>query len=154
MGMDRAAKAVANEAPAAATSNLLSRADLARDASSLTTLRAAVSAQPQRWAWQRGAGLQQPMTPAVVQWLSRLDASTRPPRRPGVSMPARNPDAVQADSTNLLRLWRDGQLQALLRIGADTVRLDVVGEPAAAWQVSIPAEDAAALLSELDEAAR
>ena len=94
------------------------------------------------------------MNPAVEQWLSRLDASTRAPQKSAAPVPERNPNAAQADSTPLLRLWRDGQLHALLRIGADTVRLDVLSEPATAWQVSISTADAAAMLRALDEATR
>ena len=94
------------------------------------------------------------MNPAVEQWLSRLDASTRPPQKSAAPVPERNPNAAQADSTPLLRLWRDGQLHALLRVGADTVRLDVLSEPATSWLVSISTADAAVLLRELDEATR
>ena len=153
MGMDTAAKAVANEAPAA-TNNLASRADLAGGASPLTALQAAVSAQPQRWAWQRGAGPQQAMNPAVGHWLSRLDGAARGPQTAAARLLERTADTAQADGANLLRLWRDGQLHALLRIGADVVRLDLVSDPAAAWQVSITNADGAALLRALDAATR
>ena len=106
----------------------------------LATLVADVAREPQRWRWQRAAGEVQPMTDALQRWLAQLAqasagawrrATPPPPQTASPSTPpataagagaggagtgasasARSVD--NADTT--LRLLRDGELQATLRL--------------------------------------
>ena len=111
----------------------------------LATLVADVAREPQRWRWQRAAGEVQPMTDALQRWLAQLAQAsagawrraTPPP--PQTASPT-TPPATAADggaggtgtgttgttasasagsgdnADTTLRLLRDGELQATLRL--------------------------------------
>ena len=106
----------------------------------LATLVADVAREPQRWRWQRAAGEVQPMTDALQRWLAQLAQAsagawrraTPPP--PQTASPS-TPPAIAADggaggtgttasasarsgdnADTTLRLLRDGELQATLRL--------------------------------------
>ena len=80
---------------------------------------ASVAEQPQRWRWQRSGGMQA-MTPALREWLTRLDAQTA----------ARWHEAAPAtDGGESLRLFRDGELRLTLRLDATGVALLPAGAP-------------------------
>ena len=70
--------------------------------------------QPERWTWQRGAGVQA-MTPALQRWLAQLD-------RVAHWRPASGAAPVAADG-QVLQLWRDGALSATITLGDDAVWL-------------------------------
>jgi hypothetical protein len=70
--------------------------------------------QPERWAWQRGAGMQA-MTPALQRWLAQLDGVARWHPASGA--------APTAAAVNVIQLWRDGMLRATIALTDDTVWL-------------------------------
>ena len=70
--------------------------------------------QPERWTWQRGAGVQ-PMTSALQRWLAQLDRVARWRSASGAA-------PVAADG-NVLQLWRDGTLRATITLVDDAVWL-------------------------------
>jgi len=74
--------------------------------------------QPQRWAWQRGAG-RQAATPALQRWLAQLDRTVR--------WRAANSTVPAAADGDVLQLWRDDTLRATIVLGDDAVWLTPAG---------------------------
>lgn len=70
--------------------------------------------QPERWTWQRGAGVQA-MTPALQRWFAQLDRVARWRSADGA--------APLAADGNVLQLWRDGTLRATITLAGDAVWL-------------------------------
>jgi hypothetical protein len=127
--------AVADSAAKSATAPPAAGLMLRRqDAETLTPL----IDQPERWAWQRGAG-RQAVTPALQRWLAQLDRSVR--WRPATSTV---PTAADGD---VLQLWRDGALHATIVFGADAVWLTPSGS--APLMAPLTPDAAAALKSAL-----
>ncbi|MEO8059006.1 MAG: hypothetical protein ABI671_11825 [Burkholderiales bacterium] len=102
----------------------------------LTTLRARIAQQPERWRWQRGPGSPQAMNAGVQGWLAEVDARAARHWQSGAGGTA--PEAV-----NLLRLFRDGVLQATLGLAGSAVWLEASGTSAAAASLAPLPEDAA-----------
>jgi len=94
--------------------------------------------QPERWAWQRGAG-RQSATPALQRWLAQLDRAVR--WRPA------NSTAPAAADDNVLQLWRDGAPRATIVFGDDAVWLTPAG--GAPLMAPLTPDAAAALKSAL-----
>jgi len=94
--------------------------------------------QPERWAWQRGAG-RQPATPSLQRWLAQLDRSVHWRPASGTS-----PAAADGD---VLQLWRDGAPRATIVLGDDAVWLTPAGS--APLMAPLSPDAAAALKSAL-----
>ena len=102
-------------------------------------LLAQIAAQPQRWSWQRSGGVQA-MTPGLQAWLAQLDAAS------AARWSSRTANDMEVDSG--LRLYRDGSLQATLRL----IDTGVWFAPAAAAERASHAALSPALLTALKRA--
>jgi hypothetical protein len=112
----------------------------------LSTLRAQITQQPQRWQWQRGNGAPQPMNSAVQRWLAELDRQTSSRWQGSASSVAR-------EAASSLRLLRDGALQATLGWAGSAVWAEAAGASAEGAAVaSVPQSTAESLRKALDEA--
>ena len=78
--------------------------------SSIAQLRAAIAAEPTRWAWQRGGAAAQGMNDAVYAWLAQLESAT------GTRWQTRAEPDTTAPLGRELRLLRDGRVLHTLRI--------------------------------------
>ena len=105
-----------------------------QDAETLTPL----IDQPERWAWQRGAG-RQAATPALQRWLAQLDRAVR-------WRPISGTVPAVADG-NVLQLWRDDTLRATIVLGDEAVWLTPAGR--APLMAPLSPDSAAALKSAL-----
>ena len=108
----------------------------------VASVRAAIAAEPSRWAWQRDDGAPQAMGDAVYAWLAQLDSST--------GWQAHAARETSATRGRALRLLRDGQLQHSFQL---TERGVLWQRGQTAWQVTLPAETLDALQAALDSAA-
>ncbi len=77
---------------------------------SLAQVRAAIAAEPGRWAWQRGNGAAQAMDDAVYAWLAQLESAA------GARWQARAERDTAAALGRDLKLLRDGRVQHSLRL--------------------------------------
>jgi hypothetical protein len=129
---------------AAAPAPAPASAKIASDGSTpVTDLLAAIAREPLRWQWQRG-GERQPLSAPLLAWMSRLDRATI--------------DAWRADSNssataegNALRLFRDGELRAIVRI--DEAGASIASPSGPALRARLSKADLTALKQLLDEAA-
>lgn len=140
------AEAPSRRAAATATAQL-NESRLQREGEAFTrvaSVRAAIAAEPTRWAWQRASGSVQPMSDAVYAWLAQLDGST------GNRWQAQVARETAAPHGRALALLRDGQLLHSFQLTEQGV-LWQRGQTA--WQVELPAETLAALQAVLDSAA-
>lgn len=131
----------------AAAKAQLNESRLQREAEAFTrvaSLRAAIAAEPARWAWQRANGSAQPMSDAVYAWLAQLDGNT------GTGWQASAARDTSAPRGRPLAVLRDGQLQHSFQLTEHAV-LWQRGQTS--WQVELPAETLAALQAALDSAA-
>jgi len=112
----------------------------------LATLLVQIRQQPERWRWQRGQGLPQPMSAAVQRWLAELDRQTASRWQAGNGITAREP-------TSGVRLFRDGVLQITLGFSGSAVWAETMGASAPpASMVALPESTAETLRKALDEA--
>jgi hypothetical protein len=117
----RMAKAEANESAAR-------QAAAARI--SLAPVRAAIAAEPARWAWQRGSGPVQDMNDTVYAWLSLLDGAA------GTAWQPTGSENTSASPSGDLRLLRDGQWVHTLRLAEHGV---IWKRGQSAWSAELPA---------------
>ena len=146
-----AQSAVAAAAGAAATGaaapGLVGRARLAADSATAATApnsplagaRAAVSAWPEVWTWQRGSSTEQPMTSAVQAWLGQADQAA------GEGWQAA-PSGAVSGRLQTLKLLRNGRLHTTVMLEAGALRVGTAQAP-------LPAATAAALSAALEQAA-
>ena len=114
--------------------------------SPLTTLLTQIRQQPERWRWQRGQGLPQPMSAAVQRWLAELDRQTASRWQAGNGSTAREP-------AGSLRLFRDSALQITLGFSGSTMWAETIGASAPpASMVALPESTAETLRKALDDA--
>ena len=114
-------------------------------AAPLRALLEALSNEPARWRSQHDGGRERPLTPQLQAWLQGLDRAVAG-RWSGVGSAA--PPTGQE-----VRLLRDGNVQAIVRLGTDGgVRIDIAGEAPLVAHLAAP--EAAALRSRLDDATR
>ena len=134
----------------------------------LATLVADVAREPQRWRWQRAAGEVQPMTDALQRWLAQLAqasagawrrATPPPPQTASPSTPpataadagaggagtgtgtAASASARSGDNADTtLRLLRDGELQATLRLTKGGVWAESASRRPAVPQIGQPGQ--------------
>jgi hypothetical protein len=118
----------------------------------LASLRDRIAAEPGRWSWSRDDGAPRAAADDLMAWLARADASTRSASlrtdadalgRSGSEAGAGTP----AEPPTMLRLYRDGQLQASLRV--DATGLEATDVAGAVQRVPLAAPDRAALRSAL-----
>jgi len=140
---DDAKRARSSDAPKAELSELRVQQD-ASTRSSLVRLRAAVAAEPARWAWQRDDGSAQSMNDNVSAWLAQLDAAT------GSTWQPRNAHDTAAPLGRGLRLMRDGRLLHSLLVTEHGVLWQ---SEQSAWQAGLPTDTLARLQTALDAAA-
>lgn len=112
----------------------------------LATLVSQIRRQPERWRWQRGQGLPQPMNAAVQRWLAELDRQTASRWQAGNGSTVREP-------ASSVRLFRDGELQITLGFTGSTVWAETIdaSEPPASM-VALPDSTAESLRKALDDA--
>lgn len=108
----------------------------------VASVRAAIAAEPARWAWQRGSTAQ-PLTEALTAWLAQLDAVA------GNRWQARQARDGAAPLGRELVLLRDGQVQHRFQLTEQGVLWD---RGQSAWQVELQADALAALRGALDSA--
>lgn len=114
--------------------------------SPLTTLLTQIRQQPERWRWQRGQGLPQPMSAAVQRWLAELDRQTASRWQANHGSTAREP-------ASSVRLLRDGALQITLGFSGSAVWAETIGASAPlASMVALPESAAETLRKALDDA--
>ena len=96
---------------------------------SLASLRAAIAAEPARWAWQRDGGAVQDMSDAVYAWLAQLDNAAGATWRPRVARETAAPLGRE------LRLLHDGRVVHSLRL---TERGVLWERGQSSWQAELP----------------
>ena len=111
----------------------------------LAELRGAIRTEPQRWTWQRGAGVEQPMTAALRAWLDRLGDGNATDNTATASASASVPATE-------LRLLRDGQLHTTLTLGVASLRLTPADTRRAPQQSALSPAAATELKTALDAA--
>jgi hypothetical protein len=127
----------------------------------VSRLRAAVSAEPGAWTWQRGNGAEQPMNDAAQAWLGRLDDATRSRWQTAPAAAASPVASAGASDGRPLRLLRNGRLHTTVHVDAAAVRVEAAGDAALgaaggaadAARAPLPAATAAALKAALEQAA-
>ena len=127
--LDKAAKTEAREAEARG---------------SIAQLRAAIAAEPARWAWQRSGTGAQGMNDAIYAWLAQLGSAT------GTRWQPRAERDTTAPLGRELRLLRDGRVQHSLRLSEQGVSWES-GQNA--WHAELTAAQLAELQAALDQAA-
>ena len=110
----------------------------------VASVRAAIAADPSRWAWQRANGTTQAMGDAVYAWLAQLDSGT------GTQWQPRAARETAAPRGRALALLRDGQVMHSFQL---TERGVLWQRGQTAWQVELPAEALASLQAALDSIA-
>jgi hypothetical protein len=105
---------------------------------SLASVRAAIAAEPARWAWQRGSGPVHDMNDTVYAWLAQLDGAA------GTAWQSTASENTSASPSGELKLLRDGQLVHTLRL-ADQGVLWKNGQ--STWRTELPAATLQALES-------
>mgnify|MGYP007054665665 CR=1 FL=1 len=115
---DRAEPSAANKLATAQARK--STAPLAAAAlGSLADVRAAIAAQPDRWAWQMGANPPRAMTGELQAWLARLDAASGAALG-SAALPGS--DTAQVGGATL-HLVRDSQPHSSIHFGTDAVQV-------------------------------
>jgi len=109
---------------------------LAAATTRLAPVRAAIAAEPARWAWQRDNGAVQDMNDAVYAWLAQLDGAAGARWQPRASVDATTPPGRE------LRLLREGRLVHTLRLTERSVMWD---SGQSSWLVELPAATLKAL---------
>jgi len=113
----------------------------------MASLRASLTAEPQRWSWQRDNASAQPMSDQVQAWLAQLDAATS--ARWQRSSAAATEQAPGTTPSIELRLLRDGRVLHSFQLEGSTLRWDAAraGDAfALALQARLSAASAHALL--------
>jgi hypothetical protein len=108
----------------------------------ITSLLAELGTDPQRWRWQRG-GATQPLNEDLLNWLRRLDTTTR-----GRWQPA-DVQAAGASAVSELRLLRDGDAVNVLRLAEREVLWQ---RGSLAWRCALEPDQLASLRAALDAA--
>lgn len=112
--------------------------------SPLTSLLNQIAQQPERWRWQRGRGLSQPMNAAVQRWLAELDRQTASRWQAG---------STAHEPASSMRLFRDGALQITLGLTGSAVWAETIGASApSASTAALPESAAESLRKALDDA--
>jgi hypothetical protein len=133
-------------APQPAASPAQARRETATAVSSqLLALMTSLAQEPQRWSWQRGASLQ-PMSAALRRWLSMLNDSTSSLWRTTQAQP-------QQSDVTVLRLYRDGELRATLRLDEQGAWATFTTGVQLNWMSPLQASTLAALKRSLSDAA-
>ena len=110
---------------------------------SIAQVRAAIAAEPTRWAWQRNGAAAQGMNDAVYAWLAQLESAT------GTRWQTRAESDTTAPLGRELRLLRDGRVQYSLRLSEQGVWWES-GQNA--WRAELTAAQLAELQTALDQA--
>lgn len=139
-----AAEATNARGAAKAESNELHERQEADAFATIGRLRAAIAAEPARWAWQRGSGTAQAMNDALYGWLAQLDNATRSP------WPTRAARETAPALGRELQLLRDGRVLHTLRL---TERGVLWESGQSSRQFELPAAMLAELQATLDVAA-
>lgn len=139
-----AAEATNARGAAKAESNELRERQEAEAFATIGRLRAAIAAEPERWAWQRGSGTAQAMNDALYGWLAQLDNATRSP------WPTRVARETAPALGRELQLLRGGRVLHTLRL---TERGVLWENGQSSRQFELPAATLAELQAALDAAA-
>jgi hypothetical protein len=152
-------------------------------ASAISSLRAAIDAEPGRWSWQRDDAAPRPVDAPLQRWLGMLESALASLPRSSSGLDERGPSNAgvlgrpsdtPADSTaqsaagsttksttestaaapTTLRFLRDGRLHTTLRIDARAVSAEPTADPTAAWRRALDEDTAAGLRRELPAASR
>jgi hypothetical protein len=81
----------------------------------VAALRQSIASEPWRWTWQRGAGSPQPVNDSLRNWLAQVDAAADW-RQATIGGDTRRTVAADSTASRELRLWRDGEWVATLRL--------------------------------------
>lgn len=114
---------------------------------SLAEVRAAISAQPERWTWQLGAQPPRAMTGELQAWLARLDAAA------GTALGGAALPESRAAQSATLQLLRDAQPHSSVLWGVDAVQLLSVGGAPASLRPGLAPQTARELAAELAQIA-
>ena len=112
--------------------------------SSIAPVRAAIAAEPARWAWQRSGAAPQGMNDAVYAWLAQLESAT------GTRWQTRAGRDTAVPLGRELQLLRDGRVQHSLRLSERGVSWD---SGQSALHVELTAGQLAELQAALERAA-
>ncbi len=114
---------------------------------SLAEVRAAISAQPERWTWQLGAQPPRAMTGELQAWLARLDATA------GAALGGAALPESRAAQSATLHLLRDAQPHSSVLWGVDAVQVLSVGSAPASPRPGLAPHAARELAEELAQIA-
>lgn len=114
----------------------------------LAALRQDIAERPARWSWRAGPDARQAVGPALLDWLTRLDAAA-------ASRWTTAPAASAALSATDLDLLLDGRPAHRLRLDGATLRWETLRGPRPGrWQADLDAAEAEALREALGRALR